>query len=206
MKELPGQFDELPVTQQPVGPEEWSRLVARFQTLPSYHPTALTLLAISTETDSAIDEFDAVFQSDAGFAAALLQVANSAEFGVRGRIESIRQALTFLGVERVSSLAFSLAMRFYMEKLPGMREMQRVWAHSIATAVVASAIASACGVRTAGISTAGLVHDIGRLGLLMVEGKPYTDFTSQEFDSTKGYLLAEQILFDMNHTFGAREK
>jgi putative nucleotidyltransferase with HDIG domain len=156
---------------------------------------------VSTESDSAIDEFDAVFQADPGFASELLQVANSPEFGLRGRIESIRHALLLLGVDRVSSLASSLAMQFYFRKMPTMKEMEAIWAHSIATATVAEAVASACGMHnnSAGAYTAGLVHDIGRMGLLMSEGQPYSTFSSQEFQNADEYLLTEHALFEGTH-------
>jgi putative nucleotidyltransferase with HDIG domain len=177
-----------------------SALVARLQKLPSYHPTAMALLGIATETVTAFEEFEAVFRTDPGFATGLLQIANSAAFGVRGRIDDIRRALSLLGLDRVSALAFQLATSFYFNSMPRMGDVQTIWSHSIATAIVAETLATASGLPGAAPYTAGLIHDVGRLGLLMTERNRYVGLSARQFPSTQEYLAAELASLTLPHT------
>lgn len=177
-----------------------SGIIQRLEALPSYHPTVLALLTISTEAESAVEDFENVFKRDPGFATELLQIANSPAFGFPGRIGSIRHALTLLGLERVSGVAFSLAMQFYMSKLPKMQDVQAIWTHSVATSVVAEAITEVCGFRCPDVSTAALVHDLGRLGLLMTEGQRYVNLAAQECEDCGDYLAKESSELGITHT------
>jgi putative nucleotidyltransferase with HDIG domain len=175
-------------------------VAAKLKSLPAYHPTVAALLTVSTESPSAVEEFESVFRADPAFASELLQVANSAEMGLRHEVENIRHALTLLGLERVNSLAFTLAMRFYVHRAANMRDVHVVWSHSVASGIVAEVLAEACEVNSPGIYTAGLIHDVGRLGLMMIEGPQYLRFTSQEFPDVGEYLANEQQELAVMHT------
>jgi HD-like signal output (HDOD) protein len=50
--------------------------------LPPFHTTALRLMNLSVESESAMSEFEDTFKADPALTADLLMVANSAEFGL----------------------------------------------------------------------------------------------------------------------------
>jgi len=165
--------------------------------LPPFHPAALKLLNISVESESALADFEEIFKSDPALTADLLLVANSTEFGLRSRIETIRHSLAYLGLERVRSLACTIAFCFYVRNVPRTGYMKSVWAHSIATAII---------VETAGIAydqhdlyTAGLTHDLGRLAIFLSAGESYADKLSKEFAGLEEALVCEKELFGMTH-------
>jgi putative nucleotidyltransferase with HDIG domain len=151
----------------------YSGLYQRLAELPPFPATALRLLTLSTESSTAIQDFEQVFNSDPALAAELLLAANSAEFGLLARVESIRRAITLLGLDRVSELSMMIAMRSYVRGGPRLRVMQPLWLHSIATAVIAETLGMVAGLSATGLYTAGLVHDIGRLGFLSTLGPQY---------------------------------
>lgn len=95
--------------------EPTSRVAAyeRLTRLPTFHPTAIKLMTLSTESDSALADFEEVFKADLTLTADLLLTANSAAFGLRSRVDTIRHALTLLGLERVRSLAFNIMWGAY---------------------------------------------------------------------------------------------
>ena len=116
--------------------DQHARVMERLSKLPPFRPASLRLLAVSTDGYSAMDDFSRIFTADPAMAADLLLVANSMEFGSRSRIETIRHALSFLGLERVRSLASTIAVSAAVHQAS--RESVRpVWLHSIATAVIA---------------------------------------------------------------------
>jgi putative nucleotidyltransferase with HDIG domain len=180
---------------------EQSALLKRLAKLPPFPPVALQLLTLSAESYAAIDDFDRVFKSDPALSADLLAVANSALFGLRVQVESIKHAVTLLGLERVKSLAFTVAMGFYMRtSAPPMPLVQTIWSHSIATAAIAESVAAVHGHSLRGIYTAGLLHDIGRFGLLMTEGANYAEVLDEEFSTAQQAMSAEKQRVSLTHT------
>jgi putative nucleotidyltransferase with HDIG domain len=97
----------------------------------------------------------------------------------------------------------------YTEGALRIETMRRCWQHTVATAVLANEIALACGEYTNVAFTAGIMHDIGRLGLLVAYPEEYErvvrdaaersldvlDFEAEEFGAhhaEAGRMLAER--------------
>lgn len=171
--------------------------VIELSKLPLFPPAALKILGISTESDSAPEEFEGAFKSDPALAAELLLVVNSAAFGGRSRIDSIRHAVLFLGLEKVKALANTVAFCFYVRSVSRTEFARCVWSHSIATALAAERIAILHG-RTNGY-TAGLLHDLGRLVFLKSAGQEYAKEMMQTAGSLHQSLELERARFGMTH-------
>jgi HD-like signal output (HDOD) protein len=165
--------------------------------LPPFHPAALKLLNISCESGTAMSDFESVFRADPALTADLLLVANSPLFGNRSRIASIRHALTHLGLDRVRSLATTIAMSFFVRNQPRSSFVRHIWAHSIATGIIAEILGKLYGEQE--LYTAGLTHDLGRLGLLLTVGPDYEQSITAEFSSIEEANQLEQLHFGMNH-------
>lgn len=171
----------------------------RLSRLPALRPSTLKLLSISVESDSAIADFEGVFKSDPVLATDLLILANSPVFGVRATVQSIRHAIALLGMERIRSLAFAVAVKGYMKTGRWGDAMQGAWRHSIATAVIAEALGAAADTPVPLLYTAGLMHDVGRLALFQISAEKYGQVISTEFAGTQEYLNLEKLLFGCAH-------
>ena len=185
-------------------PEHDAELAARhaqtvicLSKLPPFHPAALKLLNIASESDTAIDDFEAIFKADPALTADLLLVANSPLFGTRASIASIRHAITHLGLDRVRSLASTIALSFFVRNQPRTAFVRHIWAHSVATATVAEILGNLY--RLPELYTAGLVHDLGRLGLLLTIGQTYEKWVSTKVPSMEESIQLERARFGMNH-------
>jgi HD-like signal output (HDOD) protein len=185
-------------------PEQDSELAARhaqtvicLSKLPPFHPAALKLLNVASDSDTAIDDFEAIFKSDPALTADLLLVANSPLFGTRASIGSIRPAITLLGIDRVRSLATTIALSFFVRNQPRTAFVRHIWAHSIATATVCEVLAKLY--RSPDLYTAGLVHDLGRLGLLLTIGQTYEKWASNEVPNIEESKQMERLRFGMDH-------
>lgn len=165
--------------------------------LPPFHPAALKLLNVSSETDTAIRDFEAIFKVDPALTADLLLVANSVMFGGQARIGTIRHALTHLGLERVRSLAATISLSFFVRNQPRAAYVRHIWAHSIATAVIAEILGDLYGKRE--LYTNGLTHDLGRLGLLLSVGAGYERWITPEFPNIEEANRLEHDRFGMDH-------
>ena len=111
----------------------------------------------------------ALVSEDPVIAAKILQLVNSAYFGLPHEITDMAEAVMVLGTERLRSLIL-LAGAFSQYEgalCPGFSS-QAIWSHSLKTGTIARAIALAQ-TRDSRIAeaafTAGLVHDLGKLVL-----------------------------------------
>jgi HD-like signal output (HDOD) protein len=170
---------------------------SRLSKLPHFQTSALNLLNLAADNEAGIPDIEDVFLSDPALAADLLLVANSAEFGFRARVETVRHALTLLGLNRIRALAATVALHLYVQKVQRKTDLRGVWAHSVATAVIAESVGSLYG--SHGMYTAGLTHDLGRLGLRLVGGDQYAEYMSREFTDLAEANAIEKTLFGMNH-------
>lgn len=171
--------------------------VVELSKLPLFPAAALQLLRIPIDSNECTSKYEQAFKSDVGLAAELLLVVNSAAFGGRSRIDSIRHAITFLGLERVKALADTIAFCFYVRKAPRIDYVRQIWSHAVATAIIAEKIGALHG-RNNGY-TSGLMHDLGRLVLLKVTGPEYATELSQQFTSIESSNEFELAHFGMDH-------
>jgi HD-like signal output (HDOD) protein len=168
--------------------------------LPSFNASAVRALSISLESDSAASDLERVFTSDPALAAELLSMANSAEFGFRSRISTIRHAITILGIGRTQALAITIATAGYVRTRLPQEYVQPIWAHGIATAVCAEHLAARAGNSATLLYTAGLTHDLGRLGLIASARESYSPVMSMEFQDLEEAAEIERRLVGVTHT------
>jgi len=128
---------------------------------------------------------------DPGLATNVLRLANSAFFGLRTKVSTLKHAVTLLGIRRFSQIAVSACMSKTMDNAvegyglsPG-----ALWLHSIAVSTTAEALAKHRKLaETNDVFTPALLHDMGKLIL----GK-FLNEESQKFES----LVAEGIPLDV---------
>ena len=143
-------------------------LEAKLRAMPAMSGTATKLLALLKNPNTNATQIEAVVRYDPGLTANILKLANSAYFGIPGRIGSIRQAVVRLGWKQVFQLVVASSVHAVMEKpvlgydlLSG-----ELWRHAIAVTVAAEDLARSS--RNSGIQdifTAALLHDVGKLVL-----------------------------------------
>jgi HD-like signal output (HDOD) protein len=188
----------IPPTEQDAGhAARHAQTVICLSKLPPFHPAALRLLNIASESGTAMEDFETNFRGDPALTADLLLVANSPLFGTRANIASIRHALTHLGLERVRSLASTIALSFFVRNQPRTAFVRQVWGHSIATATIAEVLGRVY--RSSDMYTAGLMHDLGRLGMLLTVGQNYETWVSAAVPNIEDSMQLEWANFGMNH-------
>jgi putative nucleotidyltransferase with HDIG domain len=99
---------------------------------------------------------------DPATAGAVMTLANSALFGDRGSVSTLRLAIMRLGFETARRVVLSLAVRpLLYQPRPA-----TLWPHSVEVADLAEQLASRAGAIDPGEAyLAGLLHDVGRIAL-----------------------------------------
>lgn len=145
----------------------------KLKKVPPFQPVAARLLTLLSHEDVTVAEIADLISSDAAFTARLLQRANSVLYGSRNSVTDTRDAITRIGLDETRRIVVLLGAAGYVHRAPSCVEMQDCWRHSLATAVLAHEIAKTSPVFSKTAFTAGILHDIGRIGLLAVYSNEY---------------------------------
>jgi HD-like signal output (HDOD) protein len=119
--------------------------------------------------DASINKVGQIIVKDLGMTTKILQLVNSAFFGIPRHISSPEQAASLLGLDTVKALVLTLGVfsKFEKTKLPGF-SIKKLWTHSIACGAYSKEIAKAENIENDVIDDAfmaGLLHDVGKLVL-----------------------------------------
>ncbi|MBZ5631619.1 MAG: HDOD domain-containing protein [Acidobacteriia bacterium] len=177
---------------------------AVLEKVPPFPPVAAKLLGVLARADVEVREVAQLIGSDATFTARLLRCVNSYEFGLTSPVTNVQQAVALAGLDRTRQITMTQAAAVYAQGALRTGELRRCWQHSIATAVLADEIAQACGVFTDAAFTAGIMHDIGRLGLLVAYPDRYERIIRDAAAQCLDLLDFEQEEFGVNHTEAGR--
>lgn len=140
--------------------------IQRLPTLPALYFQLMRELASPNASAESVAD---LIRKDVSLTAKILQLVNSAFFGVAHTVEDVRDAVQILGFSTVRTLSLSIYVfsRFDPATMPGF-PMDRLWNHSMATGLLARRIAARewgnLGIVEAAF-TGGILHDIGKLVL-----------------------------------------
>jgi HD-like signal output (HDOD) protein len=143
-------------------------LVAGIGTLPSLPSSYAAINAELASAEPSLKRVAEIVSGDLAMSAKVLQLVNSAFFGLARRVETIEQAVTLLGTDIIRSLVLSNAAFGRFEAVSTRFSAERLWNHSLLVGAVATAIARAEGADRATVGEtlqAGMLHDVGELVL-----------------------------------------
>jgi putative nucleotidyltransferase with HDIG domain len=172
--------------------------------VPPFPPIAVRLLALLSTQPVEISEVVDLISSDPTFTAILLQRVNSVEFGLVYPVSSVQQAVTLLGFDRTREITLLRATAAYSRTSLRTAELRRCWEHTIATAVLSEWIAVSCGAFVNVAFTAGIIHDIGRLGLLVAYPNEYEQIICNAAERCLDLLDFEREQFGVHHAEAGR--
>ena len=167
--------------------------------IPVFPPIALSVLDSTSRSNVEIAHLAELIGSDAVFSAQVLRLANSPVFGHAAQIESLRHALVTLGLERLQGLAMTVATSNYLKAAMRIEELRRCWRHTLACAILCRELAQAASLPGELGYTLGLMHDIGRLGLLAAYPDPYAEMLREADRDPQSLLDLEHKRFGMDH-------
>tara|TARA_R110001583_G_scaffold162327_1_gene314480 strand:+ start:5152 stop:6099 length:948 start_codon:yes stop_codon:yes gene_type:complete len=119
--------------------------------------------------DSSMDEISKVVVFDPSVSSAIMRMANSAMYNFSRKIDTLSQAVTILGGERIYSMLVSqFTMTTFRELHCDLLDMKRFWTYSFCTAFIAQELAKKEGLSVREqevIYICGLMHNIGELAV-----------------------------------------
>lgn len=168
--------------------------------LPAMPTVSARLLGMMGKSEVNLKEISNLIVSDATLTGEILRMSNSAMFGARSEVRSILQALAVLGTEKVKGLACTVALRSYLGNALQIPALKRCWRHNLSTAVVSSEIAGWAKQDPGEAYTAGVLHDIGRLGLIAIDPAQYLQIVDRAAIHGAALSELEQEVYGVDHS------
>jgi putative nucleotidyltransferase with HDIG domain len=166
--------------------------------LPPLPGSQVRALAIVGQAEVDFRELSKVVESDPSLTAAVLRAANSAMSSPLGRIETADQGLVRIGVERARRIIAGAIVSGNTSGLGRANlDVTELWRHLVASALIAD-VAAWGEVRRSASFTAGLLHDIGRLGMAHVLPTRYAEVVALVRGGAET-IEAEQHVFGVDH-------
>ncbi|HLK46747.1 MAG TPA: HDOD domain-containing protein [Bryobacteraceae bacterium] len=168
--------------------------------LPPFPAVATKLLRLLSNDDVAVREIVSLIRADPALASELMRVVNSPLYGFPARISSIQNAVTLLGLQTVRSFALTVSMKGFLHTALRLDLLRRIWRHSLACGILCDDISAACSASQGSDDrayTAGLLHNVGRLGLFVAHPRAYAEMLAQPFEGD--ILERERETFGLDH-------
>lgn len=191
-----------------LGDHSLKKLVTRFSTLPSLPTLYLQMEQVIQSEGSSIGRIAEIISQDVSMTAKVLQLANSAYFGLPRTVNNPTEAVNFIGLKALEALILSVHIFAQFKNASRFQSfLDQLWLHSQATAGIAEAISKREGndkTMSVYASTAGLLHDCGKLVLADNYPEKYQQALSVAKQERIPLWRAEERIFGVPHgTVGA---
>jgi HD-like signal output (HDOD) protein len=186
-----------------LGNANLKKLATEISSLPSL-PTLYTELekAINNE-ETSLNRIAEIIGKDMGMAAKVMQIANSAFFGLPRKINHPEEAVLFIGLRSLQTLILSTHIFSQFKNGARFRNfLDNLWMHTQATAVMAKSIGQKETVdkkMQEHAATAGLLHDCGKLVLADNFPDEYEQAMKNAGEEGISLWEAEERIFGAHH-------
>lgn len=147
--------------------EQLQAVVGQLRSLPSLPAIYVELAAAIADEEVTIARVAEIVERDAGIAAKLLQLVNSSFFGVPRSVDSLRDAISFLGLTTIKALVlqYGIVEEFDPSTAAPSFDIEDHQRRALAVGSLARRILSDDRRLSEGAFVAGILHDIGDLVL-----------------------------------------
>ncbi|HSW04476.1 HDOD domain-containing protein [Aquabacterium sp.] len=179
---------------------EPAQLLQRIQALPALPRAAMEALAALRDDNSSPEQCAHRIGQDQALAARTLRLANSAFYGLAGRVGSVRDAVTMLGRRTLCSTVTAAVVceQIHAERCEGF-DFAEFWRHAAGTAIAARSLARMLRLDEETAFTAGLLHDIGRLALAAYFPEQFGSLLRSAHADDQPVHCVEERLSDLGH-------
>ena len=173
--------------------------------LPPFPQVAVKVLQLARDENVQLNQLCDLLSSDPAFASEVLMVANSLLYAPRYPSTSILQAVAVLGANTLQGMCVTVGVRSYLGKTMSYPAMRNLWRHNLACAIVAQRLAAVGFIDKDTAFTAGILHDVGRMGLAVIQPAAYAALLEKHQGVPATLLDAERKLFGWDHCETGRQ-
>ncbi|PIE65315.1 MAG: hypothetical protein CSA26_04400 [Desulfobacterales bacterium] len=177
------------------------RIIDHIDALPSLPAIVSEIMNITADPESSAEDLMKALLPDQSMCATILKIANSAFFGLPRQVNTLEKAVMVLGFDEIRNIVLGKAVFNSFKGLKNNnREMiEDFWKHCFVCGLAAKLIAEKLHLSPSEYFIAGLIHDIGKLAMLMVLGGEHSGIIDQTGLPYRQSFIREQELFSIGH-------
>jgi HD-like signal output (HDOD) protein len=139
----------------PVNPELRALDIA----IPAQPDSLVKLSLLMAEDDLNLIAIAQLIESDMALAAAVMKAVNSSLYGLKGRVQSVQQAITYLGMREVAGITFEMGLR---AAFPPAAELEPLWKRAGQRGLLMGRLAQRLSLDAWAAHSAGLFEECGK--------------------------------------------
>lgn len=176
-------------------------LLKQIDSFPALPTTVNKVMAVTGNPESSAHDLMKAILPDQSMCTAILKIANSAFFGLPGQVGTIEKAVIVLGFEEVRNVVIGKAVFASFQKLnkSNRHNIQTFWEHSFTCGLAAKILATHLGYSQSELFIAGLIHDIGKLAMLMTFPHDYSPLLELSEPYQFQSIIKENEIFSISH-------
>ena len=176
-------------------------LVARNVRLVTLPEVCVQVQALADSPHTTAEGMGEVIGKDTALTSRLLKLVNSAYFSLPRKIDTVTRAVNLIGMRELRNLTMAASAAEVFARIPGdLIDMATFWQHSVYCGLLARNLAQHCSVlHSERLFTAGLLHDVGRLLMLMKLPDETAQAESLRLQSDKDICEIERALVGFDH-------
>jgi HD-like signal output (HDOD) protein len=159
-------------------------------------PESLVQLSLMLADDTLnLEAVSALIASDMALASAVLKAVNSSLYGLSGRVQSVQQAITYIGTREIASITFEMGLRAVFPPAP---ELEPLWQRASVRGLLMGRIGQALNVDPWAAHSAGLFEECGKAVLFRHAKDKYRPMLAAAADDEE-LLMLEHEEFGVSH-------
>ena len=127
--------------------------------IPSQPRSLVQLSLLLADEDVNLQAAAELIEGDMALAAAVMKAVNSSLYGLRGRVDSVHQAITYLGMREVSAITFEMGLRAAFPPAP---ELDPIWQRAAWRGMLMGRLAQRLSLDAWAAHSAGLFEECGK--------------------------------------------
>ncbi len=141
--------------------------VKQIDGFPTFPATHAEIMKLARSDDSSSGDLAEQIQLDPSFLAQVLKLVNSSYYGFRKPTNSLKLAVTLIGLEEIGNLVMAAQVFEQLGNYDGGGglDLTEFWRHSVGTAFIARAVAKKLQTEVEAAFLGGLLHDLGKVVL-----------------------------------------
>jgi diguanylate cyclase (GGDEF)-like protein len=177
-----------------------NKLVKNDIRLPSPPSIAIRILEAAKKDNASYDELSKIIMSDPALAVKTLKAANSSFYGLSQRVDSLKKALSVLGLDAMKNIALSFVIANEMRgHTEGSFDFDFFWKRSVTAAVAADLAASSIENKNDDAFVTGLLQDIGIAIMYFCRKDDYLKVLDKKRLSESAVEVVEKEFFGFDH-------
>jgi HD-like signal output (HDOD) protein len=163
--------------------------------IPAKPDVLVRLSLLLADENVNLDALGHLIEDDMALAAALLKAVNSSLYGLKGRVESAQQAITYLGMREVVGIAYEMGLRAAFGPAA---ELEPLWERAALRGLIMGRLAGKLGIDAWAAHSAGLFEECGKAVLFRHAADHYRSMLRAATNDVE-LLSLERVGFGVSH-------